>query len=151
MPWRHSRIGVIFCRRSRWRNSFRPFGSPHSLIRQSEKRSSSSFEKRGENPCGHRSVSSITSIKNSPLQPRTATQALSTIHGRSFAIENGSTYTTISKMPTLQERKTRLEMLCRKIRLRRHFAARAARGDFVSSFSSPWPRQTPERDGTLVW
>lgn len=42
-------------------------------------------------------------------------QVLSTIHGRSFAIENESTYTTISKMPTLQERKTRLEMLCRNL------------------------------------
>ena len=41
---------AIFCRRSRWRNSFRPLGSPDSLTRQSEKRLSSSFEKRGENP-----------------------------------------------------------------------------------------------------
>lgn len=106
----------IFCRHSRWSNSFYPLESPDSLTRQSEKRLSSSFEKRGASPYGPlRTPLCILNRldKRPPLQPRAATQALSTIHGYSFAIENGSTYTTISKIPTLQERKMRLEMLCR--------------------------------------
>ena len=145
---------VIFCRRSRWRNSFRPFGSPHSLIRQPEKQPSSSFEKRGEDP--RRPLRAPLRILNcldkrlpfcSQEQPRRRYRPSATAH-----------------LPSRMNRRTRPSRRCQRfksekralkcfaaIRSRRHFAARAARGDFVSSFSSPWPRQTSERDGTLVW
>lgn len=144
---------AIFCRHSKWSNSFYPLGSPDSLTRQSEKRSNSSFEKSGEvpmGPCGHRSASSTASIKDPPCsqeQPRRRCRPSTATH-----------------LPSRTDRHTRLSRRYQRfksekcvlkcfvaIRLRGHFAARAARGDFVSSFSSPWPRQTPERDGTLVW